>query len=382
MRALLLPVLCAALLASCATWGGAVSSPATLAQLEQAERAFAEGDLRAARGALDAAFALQPRGAGLERARRLDGQLGARELEPFEPAFHELALALEGRDQELATRVLNAIELRGPRGVAAQRAAAFRNIVDGRATTGALELRLEAEPTRDEGEFRVLLCARNELWSELRLHCPGSALDFTALGVNEAGIESRTKRRVLTDALEDLELPQGKLVRVPLGTFYVPSRGLLAARGGWSLTTLGGGIVRDGRELPANSFVVRGCEVLRVDPRLPAGEVEPAEFARYVERGAPSLAALLERSARLAPARREEALDLATPALSAYLPEELERVAPALRWLTALDEPPPDGESWRAWLGERVRRRSTPARPALDMPGSAAQALPPTGERP
>ena len=101
--------------------------------------------------------------------------------------------------------------------------------------------------------------------------------------------------------------------------------------------------------------------------------VEPAEFARYIERGAPSLPALLERAGRLAPERRGEALDLATPALLRYLPEELERIAPALRWLLGEDEPPVDARGWKLWLESRGTRASDPARPRLDLPGAVRQ---------
>jgi hypothetical protein len=209
----------------------------------------------------------------------------------------------------------------------------------------------------------------------VHMRCPGASLVFSSLGTSEAGIESRARRRVLTDALADLELEPQVEVEIRLGTFYVPVRGLVAARGRWELITLGGGIVRDGRELPANAFRAGECEVLRLDPRLPVGEVAPQEFADYVERGAPSLPALLERAARLAPSRRAEALDLATPAFLRLLTEDLERLAPALRFITLLEDPPQDPASWRAWFEARARTRSRGTRPKLDLPERGSEAL-------
>lgn len=374
--------LVAALLASCATQGGAVSRPWSSPELERhVERALEfqrAGELREARAELELGLALVPRGAlASERARTLDAALAIAEVQPFEPLFAELGAALDRRDHATAERLLLRVEALRPVGAAARRAEAFRNILDGRATAAALGLALEARPTGREGEYDVVLRAHHQLGAPVRLRCPGSALVFTSLGVSEAGIESRARRRVLTDRLADLTLEHDVACELPLGTFYVPARGLVAARGRWELVTLGGSLERDGRELPANSFRAAECEVLRLDPRLPTGEVTPDEFAAYVARGAPSLPALLERAARLAPERREEALDAATAPFLLLVPDELERLAPALRFLTLLEDPPPDARGWRAWLEARRATRTRPGRPKLDLPGATGQALRP-----
>lgn len=373
IRASILATILAALLAACATQGGVVSG-AALAQLGRAEEREREGELAAARTELEIA---KVEAGGLarlgERGARLEFALASSELEPFRALFDELSTALERRDHELAQRLVVRAEALRPRGAAESRLAAFRNILDGRRTAAALGLRLVAEPVGAEGEYRVTLHAHHELGEPVRLHCPGSALKFLSLGVSEAGIESRARRRVLTDALSDLELESGLEVEIALGTFYVPSRGLVAARGRWTLSTLGGTLRLGARELPANSFEAERCEVVRLDPRLPTEPVEPAEFARYVERGAPSLPALLERAGRLASERRDEALDLATPALLRYIPDELERIAPALRWLSGLDEPPADARGWKSWLEARRARAADPARPRLDLPSAGRQ---------
>ncbi len=372
-RAPVLAAIVAALLASCATQGGVVSA-AALAHLDTAERLEREGDLRGSRTELEFARSLAGTSVLPQRATRLDLALARTELAPFEALFTELNLALEEREHEAAERLLVRAEQLQPFGAAAARVTAYRNIVDARRTAESLGLALVATPTDNEGEYRISLRARHELGETVRLRCSGSALKFLSVGVSETGIESRARRRVLTDALADLELPSGEEVTAPLGTFYVPSRGLVAARARWSLATLGGTLLRGERELPANSFEAAECEVLRLDPRLPSGEVEPEEFVRYVERGAPSLPALLERAARLAPARRDEALRRATPALLRYIDPELERVAPALRWLTGLDEPPTDAREWRTWLESR-ERRGDPARPKLDLPRADRQSV-------
>lgn len=370
----------AALLAACATQGGFVSSEWSSTELARGVKHAAElersGDLRGARAELDRALALVPQDRlAPADARALDARLAIEEVRPFEGLFDELAGALERREHDAAGRILARIEARGPVGAAARRAEGFRNILDGRATAAALGLSLEARATGAEGEFEILLRANPQTETAVHMRCPGASLVFSSLGTSEAGIESRARRRVLTDALADLELEPQVEVEIRLGTFYVPVRGLVAARGRWELITLGGGIVRDGRELPANAFRAGECEVLRLDPRLPVGEVAPQEFAAYVERGAPSLPALLERAARLAPSRRAEALDLATPAFLRLLTEDLERLAPALRFLTLLEDPPQDPAGWRAWFEARARTRSRGTRPKLDLPERGSEAL-------
>jgi hypothetical protein len=135
-----------------------------------------------------------------------------------------------------------------------------------------------------------------------------------------------------------------------------------------SILTMGGTLERAGRTLPANHIAVGACEVVRLDPRLPTAAVEPAELLDYVERGMPGTAALIERAVRIEAARRDEALDLLTPALLARTLEECERCAPALRWLSGQSDPSASGSNWRRWLSARAESRARRATPALDLP--------------
>lgn len=337
-------------------------------QLTQVEKALEEERDVEARDALDLALAERPSGAQFDRASRLEREVARRELEPFEASFRELADALATRDDVLARRLIERVFARGPRGAALSRAEAFRAVVDGRSSTAAITLRLEHEPGEQAGEHRLVLVARQDLGTSVRIRCPGGALLYSCTSLNAQGIENRTQRRLLTDALADLELESGREVRVVLAGFSVPTQNALAVRARWDLDVLGGSVLRDGRELPANHVAPEGCELVRLDPRLPADPVEPDQFRAYVERGAPSTPALLERAVRIAPERRDEALQLALPRLRAAPLEELERLAPALRWLANLREPPVNAVEWREWIDALAERKTKPARPTLDLP--------------
>ncbi|MCC7013722.1 MAG: hypothetical protein IT454_14270 [Planctomycetes bacterium] len=366
----LVPLVCAlvALFTGCALFAPRVDEVALGEQLSSAERALEDGHESLAREELERLLPELPAGALSERAARLERALAARELEPFEASFSELRAALNAGDDALAQRILSRVLALGPRGAALQRAEGFRNIVDGRASAAALDLAIEVEPGAAAGEYRVFLAVRQALGEPVRIRCPGSALDYTCIGISEAGIENRTKRRILTDALAELDLESGAPRRVALATFELPSRGLIAVRAQWELDSLGGTVTRGGRELPANQLVTRSAQVERLDPRLPKAPVEPAELAAYLERGAPAIAALLERAVRIEGAQRARALDLATPRLLAATDGELDHWAPALRWLAELRQPPTSAGGWRQWLQERAALKSKPARPTLDLP--------------
>src|SRR5690349_21626 len=66
------------------------------------------------------------------------------EFEPFAPAFQSLQAALDARDDELALRILTRIMAREPQGAALERAHAFERILEGRAWTSGIKIRLEA----------------------------------------------------------------------------------------------------------------------------------------------------------------------------------------------------------------------------------------------
>jgi len=73
---------------------------------------------------------------------------------------------------------------------------------------------------------------------------------------------------------------------------------------------------------------------------------------------------------RIAPERREEALDLLTPAvlrLGRERPERLEACAPALRWLARTGRQGNAPSAWTAWFEARQASAEDAGR-SLDLP--------------
>jgi hypothetical protein len=202
--------------------------------------------------------------------------------------------------------------------------------------------------------WQVALVAQHASESPVRLRIQSGSLSFLATGVNPAGVEQRAAVNRFVDVLGDVELPPHEVRRVPLGEFRLAVDGLIASRGRWELALNAGSLEVEGRELPAMHVAVEPCEVVRLDQRLPTAAVEPSELVRYVQAGAPSIAALLERAVRIDNARRAEALEAVIPAALALDDDNLKRIVPALRWLGGERKIGGDPRAWRSWLEARL----------------------------
>ena len=94
---------------------------------------------------------------------------------------------------------------------------------------------------------------------------------------------------------------------------------------------------------------------------------EPAELARYASGATPWLPALLERAVRVAPERRGEALDLLAPLVETSTPAQIERLAPALRWLSGASDPEAGHLGWKSWFRDRARPPEPESGSGLDI---------------
>ncbi len=282
----------------------------------------------------------------------------------FEPAFQALRSALDERDDALAERVLARILARDPKCGTRAQAEAFGRILRGRSLARSLDLALIAEDIAPGDSVRLVLVAQHDLEQPLELRSGPATLRVTLTALDAAGGE---ERRASTQALPELAtllVPPGAGARWPLGEFAVPTGRALGALAEWDLELQQGVLVLEGLDFPASEVAVAGCQTLRLATWLPASPVEPGELVRYVEAGARSMPALVERTVRIDPARREEALDLLTPSALSCSRLELARLVPTLRWLSQQRELGADVDAWRAWLSARLR--SEP--PALDLP--------------
>jgi hypothetical protein len=192
------------------------------------------------------------------------------------------------------------------------------------------------------------------------------------IGIDPAGVEERLARSEPMPQLTELRFKPGETLRIALGEFQLPRGSALAVRASFELEFLSGEFVIADAKLPAARVRVQPAEAVRLAPFLPIAPVEPSELARYVGAGHFNTPALIERTVRIPRERRAEALDLLTPVALALESKELERLAPALRWLSGNSEIGGEAHAWRRWLDQRRTTREGLHRgPTLELPDRA-----------
>ncbi len=282
----------------------------------------------------------------------------------YAPILQALAAAVEDHDDAVARRIAANMRLRlaadAARGADASRADAralldgFDRVLEGRRLVDTLDLQLDVRPVEGQPATRVVLRVRTRSNTRLELRPGGALLRVQRVSLTPEGKESRAARTCGVGNVASLVLDEGWL-EVPLGTFAttIPSNAL-GARTRWSLDMLGGEILEEGTPYPAQNVQVEGVERVDLAPFLTNTPVDPADLAAYVQRPGVALAPILERTVRIAPDRRDEALDLLTPLVETMVPEQISTLVPTLRWLSPTSTPGRDPLAWRAWL--RLRK--------------------------
>lgn len=234
----------------------------------------------------------------------------------------------------------------------------FDRILKGRALIETLDLELRVRALEGQPAVQVLLAARTKSRSRLELRTGGATLRIHRISLTPEGKESRAVRRTAVGNLASLVLDEGWL-EVPLAIYAttIPSN-CLAARTHWTLDLLAGEILEEGRPYPAQDVHVSGEERVDLAAFLPNSVVEPAHLAAYVCRPEVALAPILERTVRIAPEHREEALDLLTPMTVSMVDEQLAKLVPTYRWLSRTNAPGRDPRAWKAWLEHRAEVRA------------------------
>ncbi len=313
------------------------------------------------------------------RAARLEAAALAQELragvpEELMPAFEAVVQALEDGDEEVARGALRRVFASSPEGRALELAQAFERILDGRALSAELDFSLVAEELFDSpGRFRITLLAAHHSDEPLRLYTSGARLRQMLLIVSPDGDEHRLSRREAVTFPAELLVPVDETVRVPITELQLQApKGLLALSSELKLELLPGEFIdASGRSLPAQRVPVEALELVRLAEFLPTTTVEPEEVARYVALGRIYQPALMERVVRVAPERRDEALDELSPLVAGMGLIELELLVPGLRWLSRTTRPGGDPEAWRRWMKLRASPpRSAPDWEKIDLPGS------------
>lgn len=286
----------------------------------------------------------------------------------YQAQFAALNDALEAHEDQVARRIAQQIRVRvtleagaGSESTAAAREIldGMERILDGRALVGSLRLELAVRAAA-EPFVEVVLRASTVRRTHIRFR-PGPAvlrIHRVTLSPADGGKEGRAVRTQGVRDL-DLELDADGWTEVSLGTFPAVLPGnVLAARTRWSLEFLSGEILEEGRSYPAMDVPPAVAERVDLAPILPTAPVEPSELARYAELPDGAWLPLLERTVRIRPERREEALDLLTPVVRRQSDEQLRRLVATLRWLAPTGQPGRDPARWRAWLEDRARSRA------------------------
>ena len=202
---------------------------------------------------------------------------------------------------------------------------------------------------------------------------PGPAiLRSHYVSVTPDGRESHNVRERALGVFGDLEVGPNGALEIELGSFPVAlARGVLAARSHFDLQVLAGEILEGDGSFPAMGASVEPVEWNLRAPFLPTAPVEPDELVRYVTQSTISLPATMERAVRIPAERRFEALDLLEPVVERFTADEVERIVPALRWLSRTSTPGGDPLVWKEWMRRRAAERAGGESSPLDIPSSA-----------
>lgn len=294
--------------------------------------------------------------------------------EAFLPAVEAIITAIKEDDNVTARSALNALLRRNPDSHTMELARGFERLLDGRLRVSWMELRLEAiEDPESPGNYQLDLVLSHHGNEDLVYRAGGARLFVGQVAVGPDGSGQRGTRRDATPFPEEVTLLPDEEQRFEVARLSLdPPRGVLAFSSKLRLDLLPGQFkMRDGRYLPAQNVPSPKLELVRLAGDLPNGLVEPQELLNYAMQPRPFVPALMERAVRIAPERRDEALDLLTEWVATTDTVSLETIVPALRWLARTDSPGGSAAAWRVYMANRARHASGAAsKGGLILPGS------------
>ncbi len=298
----------------------------------------------------------------------------------FDPAFESLQSALESGDDVAARAIVQRVRALQPNASVLEALAAFERILDGREIARTVDLRLITRAAEHAGSQRLTLVVVPHREGSLVLHAGASTLSTRLWGIDARGYEHRSARSEPHGDLERVELQGNEPKLIDLAEFDMPMSNELALRLRFELSLVEPEFEIDGRRLPAASLRVEPCEACSLARFLPTGAVEPAELVHCLSSPGFSLPAAIERTVRIVPDRRAEALDLLEPVIDHMARVDLERAVPCLRWLSGDRDLGGDPDLWRRWADDRARDRAAKEKPPeLDLPTSLER---PSGKQP
>lgn len=296
----------------------------------------------------------------------------------FLPGVEALRDAVEAREDAEARRILARLSAMAPGPEVQALMDAFERILDGRALAARIESSMSARESADTpGEYRLVLALTSRDPDPIDMRPAGIRLRVAYTSVDPLGSAQSAIQYVSVDGLDRILLEQDETVELELVDVSPPQpAGMLALEGDFRLEFLATELRHEGRSLPANDMPGPETTIVRLAGYIPNGSIEPSELLRYVESGEVHVPALMERTVRILPARRAEALELLTPLIAKLATPDLKELVPALRWLTGAASPGGDPEAWRAWIARRSaldesgqpRKTTDLAERGLDLP--------------
>lgn len=237
----------------------------------------------------------------------------------------------------------------------------FENIIDGRERLRAVSLRIELRRRPGEEMVEAWLTGESAWTEALTIRPFAASILIGRLHIDKGGFEVNWTESVVLEDVVELSLPPGAaasrlLAALPI---QVPV-GAMATRMSVTLVCTGGELEQAGEPFPAREISVAEGERTDIAGWIPTGLVEPQRLVQLVEQGRGATDVLLECAIRIAPSRREEALDGLGRAVQTLPPEAVGPVVPAIRWLMGVrgvDGFGRDERDWKELLVERYDRR-------------------------
>jgi hypothetical protein len=306
------------------------------------------------------------------------------------PLFSALDEALASDNRPLAKHLLGQLEAL-PLG-ATERAAVERVelVIDGRELQDLLALEVVSRPISSEGQEReALLLASHGLQEAVLLDLPPGLLVRFHRAISPTGQEFIDSDQVQTEAALRFEIPAGERVELALARYPIQFAGALAIQERLALSTLDG-VARQGeRTLPLHDLKVKSSARTLLFGELPKQALDERPLLDLLARPGllerPSedvLPPLLERTVRIAPARRDAALLGLCRFAQGLDDAQLLKITPLLRWLGGVEDEVPSPMRWRSLLAEFIaagEKAAAEPKPREPEPGLVLPAEPKPG---
>lgn len=235
----------------------------------------------------------------------------------------------------------------------------FDRVIEGRARLGALQMEVILARVPGSERVRVSIAATSSWPAPLVLRPGAGTVEVLRTSLEpQAGDERRDSAKLALPEAVELRVPANgtashELCQLPIEVPF----GAIATRMRVDAVFLAGTLDEGDATYPAQDIDVLSGRRTDLAGKIPATTLEPGPLLKLVERGRAPLAALLERTVRIPPARFPETLDRLGELMEVRPQEAIRPLVPTLRWLTQAESFSRDAAGWRQWLLGRLEDR-------------------------